>query len=62
MIASKEMHKKLYLSISDPISSLKIENYGGLSIAEMEQKLIKLEIEIYTKIVAALDLKRSPYH
>lgn len=60
MIISEKRHKKLYNAFSDPIMGLRIENNGGMSIEEMDEKLFKLEIEIHKRIVAALDLHKAP--
>lgn len=57
MRISKERSLSLYCSaILDPIMALRIENNGGLSIEEMDEKLFKLEKEIWRRVCRELNL------
>lgn len=56
MIVSEKRATAIYNAISNPIQDLRIENSAGFSIEEMDEKLFKLEQEIFKKLSIALDL------
>ena len=61
MRISRKKHAELYKSIYDPIMDLRVSNEGG-SIEDrrdMDDRLFKLENEIYRRIAATLNLPKS---
>ena len=46
-----------YEAISKPITDLRVENNGGLSIEEMDKRLFDLEQKIWINVVDSLNLK-----
>jgi hypothetical protein len=53
-----EQQKKLLDFISSLIMELRIENYGGLSIDEMDRKLIKLEKEVSGMVKELMEVEK----
>ncbi|PCH98479.1 MAG: hypothetical protein COB84_01825 [Rhodobacteraceae bacterium] len=56
---SEAKHSELYKAISGPIMDIRIENCTGMTGKEMDEKLFKLEIEIYNRINKTLNLTKS---
>lgn len=61
MIISEDRFMELYRSISEPITTLRIDNnlIDGFSVDQMNIRLSELEQEIYCKVKSALNLQRS---
>jgi len=59
MHISKEKHALLYKGISDPIVELRLEIINGnVMTDQFDSMLFKLEIEIYRRVCAELNLTR----
>lgn len=60
MRISKQRHSELYKSLYEPIDDLRDRNYAApFDIDEMDFELLKLQEEIYERLVKALNIHNS---
>lgn len=57
MKISKDRLQVAYISIHDPIMSLRVDNAGGMTIEEMDERLLKLEQEIWSRLCRSLKIQ-----
>ena len=58
MIISKKRHTKLYNSISNPITELRVK-YAMGSVKDLGEELFVLQNRIYKEIKEALELQKT---
>lgn len=56
MIVSEKRAIKIFKSVTKPVRNLIVVNASGLSIEDMEQKLIELEAQILKNLIKELKI------
>ena len=59
MRISENKAKSAYSAIADPITDLRIENAGGMTIEKMDEKLFNLQNEIWRRLCKELNLQKQ---